>query len=321
MPPIAIDFWLDERITRYRDYMRQARRAVYLSVLAVEYEFQLTSDARARTLSARSPAELTEVIDDLRSFTLSGRVGGGSPTNRLGVVSLRDHLLQLADHRDFPAGWPALSAEERFQMLLASERYSVYDDAGVYQGQQIPFNLSPVGTLGIGVSQGVEILTGNSCAERLWSVALSVQGGDLLPGSDSTIVPLSLRHRNGFYSQWCEPPTATELFRTASVRPSKNLFRDPFDDESITVATPVPDTTDERFGTTDATVDARTNVSQADLERDSYDDGLSYELAGRGLYGEYALWIPASRTGTPSPLALSEVTDVLLRLEYVSVTR
>lgn len=322
VPPIAIDYWLDQRITTYRDYMRQARRAVYLTVLAVEYEFQLTSDARTRVLQARSPQDLTNVIDDLRSFTLTGRVGGGSPTGRLSVVSVRDQLLQLADRDDFPAGWAALSAAERFRMLLASERYAIRDASGRYLGQQIPFNLSPVGTLGIGLTQGVEILSGNSCAERLWSVALAVQGEDPLPDSPSSIVPLSIRHRNTFISQWCEPPSEMELFRTASVRPSKNLFRDPYDDTSITDATPAPpEGLDETRGFTDATIDARLNVPLADLERDSYADGLSYELAGRGLYGEYALWIPASRDGTPSPLSLEGVDDVLLRIEYLSVSR
>lgn len=322
VPPIAIDYWLDQRITTYRDYMKQARRAVYLTVLAVEYEFQLTSDARSRVLMARSPQDLTNVIDDLRSFTLTGRVGGGSPTNRLSVVSVRDHLLQLADHNDYPEGWPALTAAQRFQALLASERYSIRDANGVYLGQQIPFNLSPVGTLGIGLTQGVEILSGNSCAERLWSVALAVQGPDPLPGSPSSIVPLSIRHRNTFISQWCEPPSDMEFFRTASVRPSKNLFRDPYDDTSITDATPTPpDGLDETRGYTDATIDARLNVALADLESDSYSDGLSYELAGRGLYGEYALWIPASRDATPSPLSLEGVEDVLLRIEYLSVSR
>ncbi len=321
VPPIAIDYWLDERITRYRDYMTQARRTVYLAVLAVEYEFQLTSDARTRVLSARSPAELTSVIDDLRSFTLTGRVSGGSPTNRLAVLSLRDQLLQLADRSGFPEAWVSASPAERFQQLLASSHYAIYAPDGTYLGQQIPFSLSPVGTLGVGLTQGVEVLTGNSCAERLWSVAIAVEGADPLPGSDSTIVPLSLRHRNSFFSQWCDAPDPMNPFRTASVRPSKNLFRDPYDDESITVATPLPSGgADETRGYTDATVDARLNVSVADLERDGYEDGLSYELAGRGLYGEYALWIPASRAGTPSPLDVSEVDDVLLRIEYVSVT-
>jgi hypothetical protein len=47
------------------------------------------------------------------------------------------------------------------------------------------------------------------------------------------------------------------------------------------------------------------------------------ELAGRGLYGDYALFLPAevlSRDGSDG-LDLDRVTDVLLRLEYVSVAR
>jgi len=57
--------------------------------------------------------------------------------------------------------------------------------------------------------------------------------------------------------------------------------------------------------------------------------GESRELAARPLFGEYALYIPAASlavidaTGTASGngLRLNEVDDVLLRVEYVSVSR
>src|SRR5262249_15042088 len=55
--PLTIDFWFDEGIVRYADYLRQAQRAVYLAVLAVEYEMQISSAEREVVLAARSPAE------------------------------------------------------------------------------------------------------------------------------------------------------------------------------------------------------------------------------------------------------------------------
>ena len=64
-------------------------------------------------------------------------------------------------------------------------------------------------------------------------------------------------------------------------------------------------------------------MTRAQLESDSYFNGSSRELAGRGLYGDYALFIPAeslSRAGGAG-LDLSRLDDVLVRFDYVSVAR
>jgi hypothetical protein len=65
------------------------------------------------------------------------------------------------------------------------------------------------------------------------------------------------------------------------------------------------------------------NVSRVELEREDYAQGGTTELAGRGLFGEYALFIPASvlsLDGSPG-LRLDRIEDILLRLDYVSVAR
>ena len=61
----------------------------------------------------------------------------------------------------------------------------------------------------------------------------------------------------------------------------------------------------------------------ATLESDDYTGGATAELATRGLYGSYALFIPASSIsdGTSEGLVLDHVDDILLRLDYVSVAR
>lgn len=62
---------------------------------------------------------------------------------------------------------------------------------------------------------------------------------------------------------------------------------------------------------------------RAELERDDYANGSTSELAARGLYGEYALFIPAevlSIDGSDG-LVLEHVDDILLRFDYVSVAR
>jgi hypothetical protein len=62
------------------------------------------------------------------------------------------------------------------------------------------------------------------------------------------------------------------------------------------------------------------NVPRSELESETYDDGSSRELAGRGVYGEYTLFIPAEVLSTGGPgLDLANVDDILLRIDYVSV--
>jgi hypothetical protein len=323
--PITTDFWLSEAVDRYRRYLRQARRAVYLAVLAAEYEFQFTSEARTDVLAARTPGELHDVIDEMRSYTMTGTVGGGSPSDQLTVVSLRDHLLQMADHSELPEGWHQLSTEERFRVLLSASAYATYDEDGSYLGQEIPFTISPLGTMGIGDSQGIPVLAGTDCAERLWSVNASLLGEDLYAESDTTFTTVVLRKRNTFYSQWCTGEGESP-FQVASTRPSRNLFLDPLDfEESDTAVTPEPDKTitDEINAFTDARISAYFNVTRAELEDESYFNGDSQELAGRGLFGDYALFFPVNTLSIDegTGLRLGSVDDVLLRLDYVSVAR
>jgi hypothetical protein len=323
--PLNMDFWLDERVERYGDYLDQGRRAVYLAVLAVEYEYQLSSAERAAVLAATTPGELQRSIDNLRAYAMAGTVGGASPGNLFTVISLRDNLLQLADRSDYPDGWHALTEAERFRSWLASPAHAVYDDDGTYLGQEIPFALQPLGTIGIGDSGGIPVLTGTDCAERLWSVNASLLGTDLYRGSDTTLTRVVLRKRNTFASQWCSPADPARPFQIASTRPTRNLFLDPFHyAESMTPATPVPQhSAGEDRAFADARISAYFNVTRADLEDEAYFNGDSQELAGRGLYGDYALFFPAETLSVSGSngLVLGSVEDVLLRFDYVSVAR
>jgi hypothetical protein len=323
--PLVTDFWLADRVEQYRAYLRQARRAVYLAVLATEYEFQFSSSERTRAMSAAGAAELQEVIDNLRTVALTGTVGGASPANLFTVLSLGSHLLQIADRSTLPDGWHALSPAERFRTWLNSPVHAVYDAAGEYLGQEVHFTLAPLGTIGIGDPSGIPILAGTDCAERLWSVNASLQGTDLFVGG-GTFTRVVLRKRNTFYSQWCDDAGRADEFQMASTRPSRNLFLDPYGPEaSLTPATPTPDTTsvDEVNAFSNARISAYFNISRAELEDESYFNGDSQELAGRGLYGDYALFFPAETLSTDGGdgLVLTRVDDALLRFDYVSVAR
>lgn len=331
VPPLNVQHWFDEKVARYDDHLRQARRALWLTVRAVEYETQQSlATERDLVLRARSPGDLQRALDALRGRTQTGTVDGGSPADLFAVVSLRDHLLQLDDRADAPEGWHQLDRAARFRLLLTDPGSAVYDEDGQWLGQEIPFALAPLEALALGDAQGLPLLTGTDCAERLWSVNASILGTDLYPGSDTTLTRLVLRKRNTFYSQWCEDGHA-DAFQMASTRPERNLFLDPYtaygnlDDESYAASVPEPGggDVDSTQAFTDARIQAYFNVARGALEDERYFNGDSQELAGRGLYGDYALFFPRetlSVDGGPG-LVLDHVDDVLLRFDYVSVAR
>jgi hypothetical protein len=104
------------------------------------------------------------------------------------------------------------------------------------------------------------------------------------------------------------------------VRPTQNLFREPGVGESYGQNLGV-ERGAERFSR--ARVQAFFGVDRAALEDTRYANGETSELAARGLYGDYALFIPASliaRDGGDG-LVLENIDDILLRLDYLSVTK
>jgi len=325
--PMSQDYWLSESIDDYSTKFRQAQRLAYLAVRAVEYEFQGSLRARADVLAAEVPADLEFVLQTLWSTSATRGINGARPTNLKAVVSVRRHLLQLADHAGYPASSLPLSDVDRFRLLLQSPRYAVYDDGGEYLGQQIPFTLAPLDTLGLGESQGIGIYADTDCAERIWSVNASVLGsGPLFRGDDTTFTRLDLLKANTFYSQWCTPPGPGEpQFQLASVRPTRNLFREP----SLGGEFGTQLGTNNRSGLySRARIQPVFNVPRGEFEADQYANGETSELAARGMYGDYALFIPASRLSLPlasgeysDGLVLNEVEDILLRFDYVSVAR
>jgi hypothetical protein len=318
--PLDHDLWLDEHIDSFLHDMRLARRLVFLAVRAVEYESQQSLPLGYDTLSAARPSQLQEVLDELWTTAATRGVGGARPTDLKVVLSLREHLLQLADHSGLPPEELTLSDVERFRLLIQSPRYAEFDAAGTYLGQRIPFDLAPLGTMGLGDPQGIPVLAATDCAERVWSVNASVLGtADMWRGtSPPTFTRVDLLKENTFYSQWCSP--GDQPFQTASVRPAHNLFRDPVvGGEYGTSLGPGSEST--LF--TRARIEAYFNVPREQFEADSYANGETSELAARGLYGRYALFIPADvlAVGESSGLVLNEVDDILLRLDYVSVAR
>lgn len=332
--PPALDAWVDGRVAAYTRAMRQARLVSYLAARAVEYEFQGSLAARARILTAETPAELASALSELRSTSATLGIGGRRPSRLKVVISLRDHLLQLADATRVAPGEQPLSPTQRFKLLLRDPRFAVFA-GGTYAGQRIPFSLVPLGALQ-GNTLGIPVFAATDCAERIWSVNAAVSGSSpLVRGPDRSFSRVDLLKSNTFFSQRCD--ASAEPFQLASVRPSRNLFRDP----EFGLAGPStrgagaedPSVPLEVLQDTRARMQAYFNVTREALEDDAYANGETSELAARGLYGDYALFFPAGIlslplydargvvTGYTDGLDLGAVDDILLRVDYVSVAR
>jgi hypothetical protein len=324
--PAQFDFWIDERLEVFDRKMRLARRASYLAARAVEYELQQSLEVRGAILAAETPYELDAALDTLRAIAGSRRINGRSASDLKIVLSMKEQLLQLQSRESAPAGQHRLTDVERFRMYLQQPRFSVYGADGAYLGQRVPFSIAPLGTLNAGQPGAIAVFARNDCAERLWSVNASIQGKDLYRGGQPTFTRIDLLKSNTFYSQWCSAQGRRDPFQISSVRPSRNLFLE------AQLGTDVG----QQFGVANestlfsrARIQATHDVPRADFEQDRYDNGETSELAARGLYGDYALFFPAEILSLPDPktgersngLDLTQVDDILLRLNYVSVAR
>ncbi len=318
LPDPAGDLWANEASTQYVRDFRLAKRASYLAVRAVEYEYQTTLMLRQDVLEAQTPTELRQdVLEQLLTDVNTGGIGGSLPTEFTTVVSLRDDILRLGDQSYLPPSENPQNQTQRLRLLLTSDKYAVYDDNGNYLGQQIPFQLAPLGALGY-ETNGVAIYAQNDCAERLWSLNASILGEDVYAGSDTSNVRVDVLKRNTFYSQWCSAGAQDDTFQIASVRPNRNLFREPGVGENVGQMQGA-DRGVESFSR--ARIQAYFNIDRTSFEEPTYGSGETGELAARGLYGDYALFIPADliSEGGEQGLRLDRVDDILLRLDYVSV--
>jgi hypothetical protein len=334
--PPALDAWVDARIDTFVATFAKARLATYLAERAVEYEYQASLAARGQILGAETPAQLSQILSDLRNTSGTLSINGHRPAQLKVVLSLRDHLLQMWDASHASAAEQNLSASERFKLLLRDEQYSLRTDDGKYAGQRIPLSIAPLGALH-GDTKGIEIFSTTDCAERIWSVNASILGaGALVRGSQTTFTRMDLLKSNTFFSQACSPATDASPFQVASVRPSRNLFRDPLfglSGPTTNATASDPTVPDEVTLESRARIQAYFNVPRDKFEDDSYANGETSELAARGLYGDYALFFPAGIlsvaqtdaqgqvTSYTDGLDLGQVDDILLRIDYVSVAR
>ncbi|HEY3357942.1 MAG TPA: EB domain-containing protein [Polyangia bacterium] len=308
-------------VEQARRDLHVARRATYLAVRAVEYEWQMSLNARVDVLRATGPAELDAVLTSLRTALAPNNIAGQVPKNANVVLSLKEHVLQLASMTAWPAGEKTWTDTERLRYLLTSPRLAHHDDGGAYLGQLVPFSIAPLGVLGLGRSGGIPLLTGSDCAERIWKVNLVLQGEGIVDGAASK-TRVDLLQRNVFGSQWCTDPGAgVSALQSLSARPSRNLFQDPVWGRVTGSGGGAATAEADKF--LRASVDAYHNVARADFETAAYEQGASMELAARGLYGDFALFFSKDLLAVDGHggLHLEQLDDVLIRFDYVSVTK
>ena len=319
-PPVAHDRWLDEDVDGFLNAMRRAKRTVYLAVRAVEYEFQMSREERGAVLAASAPGELDEVLASLRSVTNTQRINGNLPENYEAIFSLKTHLMQLASRERFPESDYRFNDTQRFRALLNAQRFSVYDEEGAYLGQRIPFKLTPFDLQSNGERFALPVINSSlDCGERLWSVNLSLDGTGAVPeDSVQRSARVELLQKNSFFSRWCGD--GQEGYQTHTVRPERNLFRDPLAGSPQGAQQP---RISQFPGWTRARVDAKLNVDPEEFNRESYTENESTELAARGLYGEYALFFPVQmlRASSANGLDLRKLDDVRIRVDFTSFAR
>lgn len=319
---LADTFFLAEQIRLYKRRMEIARRVAYLAGRALDYEFQWSGTGQVETLSAATPFELETLVDELAKMNALGGIDGKHPTSDYFILSLRRDILGEDDDAAWQTELNDPNRKRDIDPHPDRERMAM-----VYE-----FNLSPSQVVAADAEADsvIEVIAANNCAERVWGVNAIVRGtlddsGERrVPyhGADSTRVQLELHQRNTFASQWCSGHgEAAEELQVVSVRPSKNLFL-PGGGEGAMGAGGVA--TDETQAFARARISAHLNVGIAEFQEEEYVQGDSPELAARGLYGTYRLVLPLEdvlTSGGDRGLDLSQVEDIVLRFDFVSVAR
>jgi hypothetical protein len=286
-------YWLDEKVERFKKELEWSRRLTFLAMRAVEWEFQQSLPYRAQIVSAVHPDQLEDVVRGLQQEQAARTINRRRPAESGIVLSLRDDILSVTDRSSDAAGERAWTPAQRFEGRLGDDRYAYYDKNGNYLGQAVPFNLGVTGVLE------------TRCGERLWRTTATIQGDGLTESTPGA--PILLLKKNTFASQFCMGKgDGQSTMQIGMVHPSAQLFNpgssiDPSDSNDFTAAMMFP----------------WFNITRTEFYKDTYRDGASEELAGRGLYGDYVLLFPKQLLD--EGFGLDKVEDVLLRFDYLSV--
>ncbi|MBJ6760056.1 hypothetical protein JGU66_04720 [Myxococcaceae bacterium JPH2] len=299
VPGFTHTFWLDQEILQARAAFTWAKRVAYLLALSLEYETQQSQGVRQQIAAASGPDQLTSALSLLDKVHLDQTLDGRLVEKHYYVLRLRDQLLGMKDRLSAPEGERAWDARTRLKHRLLAPESAIYDQKGSYLGQGVRFVMphEPPGFP-------------DRCAERMWGVAVFLSADNLSGGWNSlNPIPLRLRKRNTFQSHWCSAETSSDDFQTRAARPSLRLG-------SVGV-----NGVGEENQFTPADINAYLDDTHlADFKEGGSIAQSSFELKGRGLYGEYELifpWKALLQNGFP----LEKVNDVYLRFEVLSVAK
>jgi hypothetical protein len=313
---IAQTPWLGRALADYERKMNNGRRLAFLAVRAAESALQLSieEDLRGAAIGARLASDLETIASRLGRRLADRRVGGRSVGDQMkvSVISLRDQLLQVDDRSDISDGRQNLAAADLFRSMLRDEKYGVYGPDGTFLGQRVPFSLVPFHAFGLATAESAAtepLFSTSSCAERLWSVAISFQGpqATMVTGSNS-LPQVQLRKANTFFSQRCSGDGSMQV---ESIRPWRNL-------ESGEAGP-----SDAVLPFQAANIQVSVNTATDDL-RGAGGGSADRTLAGMGLFGDYELFFAAGDLAANPDSAgvhLEYIEDILLRIEFIGTAR
>ena len=276
-------YWLDQDVQTYQVAFTWAKRAVYLYMRAAEYDKQMSFGLRGAILDARDIPQLTALFNQItNNYMTDGKIGSSSvpPNGRVAPLSLKK-VMGVMPTDDNTVG-----------SFLSSPASYIYDEDGTLLGRGYRFQLYPDSPLLAGIDAPTD------CGEHITELTGSVQ----LKGGTTDLVAFELWQSNTFASQKCGllPGQSRASLVTSSHHPAHNLFHD----ES--------DVLFEQVTRTGVKVTNNANQSFAQLSNPLVS---ASDLMGRGLYGEYILFI---REGVLTPEKLADVTDILFRIQYTA---
>lgn len=288
-PRLAFHYWADENLEIYQRRMERARRITYLFLRAVEYDHQRNFHKDDAVLTAAHPEQLGTVAEFLTHQMASGNNQLAPEPDHV-VLSLCKDILRLPQrYNEDDCQQPQSS--RRFREILFSPANALFED-NHYMGQSLPFTLSPE-------------LAGRArhprtphCAERLAQASARFLG-------ELDFLQILLYKREAYYSQTCgDAPSELGEIQYGTLRSSQNILLNgdeaQFEQDRHWVAT----------GLGALPWDLSFETLQ------SIPENSQLSLAGRGLYGDYAVVVPYTMMQQLSAQPES-IDDILIRLDHI----
>jgi hypothetical protein len=303
LPSIAHHYWQDEKVAVFGREMLRVKKLLFLAVLAVEYEHQVSLGAREQVVAAVTPTRIKEILELLQSVHGTNQLHGVLPQHVKVTRSLRNDILgasyKLANGKNFGE----MEFNYRLRDRLTSPASALYDNDGNYLGQAIQFTLKPEDVPEFRYTYG----------ERGWSVGVTVAGGYLSADASGNVMLLK---RNLAYSKWF--PTDEKhstAYQVGRIRPAGYLY-----DVDGRVAQTIKPEQERAFVAT--LLQPLFNVPMLTVESSEGPlSGSSDVFAGRGLYGDYILLFPAQKPTDSHYIDLKQVEDVVLRFDGYAASK